>query len=323
MGIVSMKELLEAGVHFGHRRRRWNPKMKPFIFTERNGIHIIDLQQTQARLEAAYNVTRETVGNGGIVLFVGTKKQAQETIAEEATRCNMPFVNQRWLGGTLTNFRTIRQRIEYMEALERRFESGDINRLTKKEILLYQRELDKLHARFDGLRRLTRLPDLLFVVDVKREEIGIKEARTLGIPVIAMVDTNCDPDPVDYVIPSNDDAIRAIRLMTSKIADAVLEGLAIRSNNDDDEFSFDDNEFDFGDETDAGGTGDEFDFGGEEEEEFAYEYEDEDERYLGEATLAKLRSGLFASENGEDTDEHEDEAVDELVDEEDVEDEEE
>lgn len=313
MGIVSMKELLEAGVHFGHRRRRWNPKMKPFIFTERNGIHIIDLQQTQARLEAAYNVTRETVGNGGIVLFVGTKKQAQETIAEEATRCNMPFVNQRWLGGTLTNFRTIRQRIEYMEALERRFESGDINRLTKKEVLLYQRELDKLHVRFGGLRRLTRLPDLLFVVDVKREEIGIKEARTLGIPVIAMVDTNCDPDPVDYVIPSNDDAIRAIRLMTSKIADAVLEGLAIRSTVEAEEEAA----------REAQAATEAARARGEEEEELAYEYEDEDERYLGEATLAKLRSGLFASENEEGTDEHGDEAVDELVDEEDAEDEEE
>lgn len=307
MGIVSMKELLEAGVHFGHRRRRWNPKMKPFIFTERNGIHIIDLQQTLSRLETAYNVTRDTVGNGGIVLFVGTKKQAQETIAEEATRCSMPFVNQRWLGGTLTNFRTIRQRIEYMEALERRFESGDINRLTKKEVLLYQRELEKLHVRFGGLRRLTRLPDLLFVVDVKREEIGIKEARTLGIPVIAMVDTNCDPDPVDYIIPSNDDAIRAIRLMTSKIADAVLEGLAIRSTVEAEEEA--------AREARAAAEAARV---GEVEEEYAYDYEDEDERYLGEATLAKLRSGLFAGEEEDiededvaDDDTEEDEFADE------------
>lgn len=296
MGIVSMKELLEAGVHFGHRRRRWNPKMKPFIFTERNGIHIIDLQQTVGRLETAYNVTRQTVGNGGIVLFVGTKRQAQETIAEEASRCNMPYVNQRWLGGTLTNFRTIRQRIDYMEALERRFESGDINRLTKKEILLYQRELDKLHVRFGGLRRLTRLPDLLFVVDVKREEIGIKEARTLGIPVIAMVDTNCDPDPVDYVIPSNDDAIRAIRLMTSKIADAVLEGLAIRSTMEAEEEAA----------REAQAAAEAARAGEAEEEEYAYEYDDEDERYLGEATLAKLRSGLFASEDEDAAEEEED-----------------
>ena len=305
MAIVSMKELLEAGVHFGHRRRRWNPKMKPFIFTERNGIHIIDLQQTLSRLETAYNVTRETVGNGGIVLFVGTKKQAQDTIAEEATRCNMPFVNQRWLGGTLTNFRTIRQRIEYMEALEKRFESGDINRLTKKEILLYQRELDKLHVRFGGLRKLTRLPDLLFVVDVKREEIGIKEARTLGIPVIAMVDTNCDPDPVDYVIPSNDDAIRAIRLMTSKIADAVLEGLAIRSTVEAEEEAAREAQAaaEAARKTPA-----------EEAEELEYAYEDEDERLLGESTLAKLRSGLFASEDEDATEEHKaEDAEDEFV----------
>lgn len=305
MAIVSMKELLEAGVHFGHRRRRWNPKMKPFIFTERNGIHIIDLQQTLSRLETAYNVTRETVGNGGIVLFVGTKKQAQDTIAEEAMRCNMPFVNQRWLGGTLTNFRTIRQRIEYMEALEKRFESGDINRLTKKEILLYQRELDKLHVRFGGLRKLTRLPDLLFVVDVKREEIGIKEARTLGIPVIAMVDTNCDPDPVDYVIPSNDDAIRAIRLMTSKIADAVLEGLAIRSTVEAEEEAAREAQAaaEAARKTPA-----------EEAEELEYAYEDEDERLLGESTLAKLRSGLFASEDEDATEEHKaEDAEDEFV----------
>lgn len=294
MGIVSMKELLEAGVHFGHRRRRWNPKMKPFIFTERNGIHIIDLQQTLSRLETAYNVTRDTVGNGAIVLFVGTKKQAQETIAEEATRCSMPFVNQRWLGGTLTNFRTIRQRIDFMEGLERRFESGDINRLTKKEVLVYQRELDKLHVRFGGLRRLTRLPDLLFVVDVKREEIAIKEARTLGIPVIAMVDTNCDPDPVDYVIPSNDDAIRAIRLMTSKIADAALEGLAIRRAVEAEEEAA----------REAQAAAETARTKDEAEEEYAYEYEDDDERYLGEATLAKLRSGLFAAEEDEDTEEH-------------------
>ncbi|MBC7259569.1 MAG: 30S ribosomal protein S2 [Chloroflexi bacterium] len=315
MAIVSMKELLEAGVHFGHRRRRWNPKMKPFIFTERKGIHIIDLQQTLSRLEAAYNVTRETVGNGGIVLFVGTKKQAQDTIAEEATRCNMPFVNQRWLGGTLTNFRTIRQRIEYMEALERRFESGDINRLTKKEILLYQRELEKLHVRFGGLRKLTRLPDLLFVVDVKREEIGIKEARTLGIPVIAMVDTNCDPDPVDYVIPSNDDAIRAIRLMTSKIADAVLEGLAIRSTMEAEEEAAREAQAaaEAARKTQA-----------EEAGELEYTYEDEDERLLGESTLAKLRSGLFAGEDDEDaTEEHEVEELEDEFEAEDVEDEEE
>jgi small subunit ribosomal protein S2 len=269
-----MKELLEAGVHFGHRRRRWNPKMKPYIFTERNGIHIIDLQQTLSRLEAAYNLVRQTVADGGLVLFVGTKKQAQESIAEEATRCNMPYINQRWLGGTLTNFRTMRQRIEYMVALEKRFETGEINRLTKKEVLLAQRELDKLHIRFGGLRKLTRQPELIFVVDVKREEIGIREANVLETPIIAMVDTNCNPDPIDYVIPSNDDAIRAIRLMTSKIANAALEGLAMRTTQEPEE-----------QEVAAPAK--------PEEEEADFEYETEDERYLGEATLAKLRSGMF------------------------------
>jgi small subunit ribosomal protein S2 len=269
-----MKELLEAGVHFGHRRRRWNPKMKPYIFTERNGIHIIDLQQTLSRLEAAYNLVRQTVADGGLVLFVGTKKQAQESIAEEATRCNMPYINQRWLGGTLTNFRTMRQRIDYMLALENRFETGEINRLTKKEVLLAQRELDKLHIRFGGLRKLTRRPELIFIVDVKREEIGIREANVLETPVIAMVDTNCNPDPIDYVIPSNDDAIRAIRLMTSKIANAALEGLAMRTTQEPEE-----------QEVAAPAK--------REEEEADYEYETEDERYLGEATLAKLRSGMF------------------------------
>lgn len=274
MAVVSMKELLEAGVHFGHRRRRWNPKMKPYIFTERNGIHIIDLQQTLSRLEAAYNLVRQTVADGGLVLFVGTKKQAQESIAEEATRCNMPYINQRWLGGTLTNFRTMRQRIDYMLALENRFETGEINRLTKKEVLLAQRELDKLHIRFGGLRKLTRRPELIFIVDVKREEIGIREANVLETPVIAMVDTNCNPDPIDYVIPSNDDAIRAIRLMTSKIANAALEGLAMRTTQEPEE-----------QEVAAPAK--------REEEEADYEYETEDERYLGEATLAKLRSGMF------------------------------
>jgi len=285
MGIISMKALLESGVHFGHRRRRWNPKMKPYIFTERNGIHIIDLQQTLHRLESAYALVRETVGQGGAVLFVGTKKQAQETIAEEATRCSMPYVNQRWLGGTMTNFRTIRQRIDYMLALEKRFESGEITRLTKKEVLLAQRELDKLHTRFGGLRPLNRLPSLIFVVDVKREEIGIQEANTLEIPVIAMVDTNCDPDRVDHVIPSNDDAIRAIKLITSKIADAALEGLALRSTL----------EAERAEEKKAAAAAE-----GAPAREPAYE--SDDSKYLGEATLAKLRSGLFVSSDEEDED---------------------
>ena len=285
MAIISMKALLEAGVHFGHRRRRWNPKMKPYIFTERNGIHIIDLQQTLSRLESAYSLVRDTVGKGGSVLFVGTKKQAQETIAQEATRCSMPYVNQRWLGGTLTIFRTIRQRIDYMLALEKRFESGEITRLTKKEILLAQRELDKLHIRFGGLRPMTRLPALVFVVDVKREEIGIQEANTLEIPVAAMVDTNCNPDSVDHIIPSNDDAIRAIKLITSKIADAALEGLALRSTL----------EAERAEEEKAAALA-------EGAPDRAPAYESEDAKYIGEATLAKLRSGLFTSEDEEDED---------------------
>jgi len=224
MAIVPMKMLLEAGVHFGHHTRRWNPKMKPFIFTERNGIHIIDLRQTLARLKEAYKAVKEVASNGGIILFVGTKKQAQETIAREAQRCGMPYVNQRWLGGTLTNFRTIRQRILYLQELEQRKERGEFDLLPKKEAQKMERELAKLTVRFGGLRTLTRLPDMLFVVDTKREAIAVKEAYSLGIPIVAMVDTNSDPDPIQYIIPANDDAIRSIRLIVGKIADAVLEG---------------------------------------------------------------------------------------------------
>ena len=221
---ISMKSLLEAGVHFGHRTRRWDPKMKSYIFTERNGIHIIDLQQTLKAMSRAYDVVRDMVARGGILLFVGTKRQAQETIEKEAKRCGMPYVNQRWLGGTLTNFVTIRQRIAAMKRLEQRQERGELDRLPKKEALTLTRELDRLHRRFDGLRLLDRLPDMLFVVDVSREDIAVKEANRVGIPVIGMVDTNSDPDPIDYIIPSNDDAIRAIALMTSVMADAVIEG---------------------------------------------------------------------------------------------------
>jgi small subunit ribosomal protein S2 len=224
-----MKQLLEAGVHFGHRVRRWNPKMKPYIFTERNGIHIIDLQQTMTRLDQAYKLVRDTVAEGGIVLFAGTKKQAQEIIRSEAERCGMPYVNDRWLGGTLTNFRTIRQRIDYMIELEQRRDNGELEALPKKEALLLTREIEKLNRRLGGLRTMRRLPDLLFLIDVRRENIAVQEANRLGIPIVAMVDTNCDPDPIDYVIPSNDDAIRAIKLITSKIADAALEGRQIRA----------------------------------------------------------------------------------------------
>ncbi|HEY66579.1 MAG TPA: 30S ribosomal protein S2 [Caldilineae bacterium] len=260
MPVVTLKQLLEAGVHFGHRTRRWHPKMKQYIFTERNGIHIIDLQQTIARLEQAYNLVRDTVAEGGIVLFAGTKKQAQETIRVEAERCGMPYVNQRWLGGTLTNFRTIRQRIDYMIELERRRDNGELEALPKKEALLLTREIAKLNRRLGGLRNMTRLPDLLFLVDVRREEIAVREANRLGIPIIAMVDTNCDPDPIDYVIPSNDDAIRAIKLITSKIADAVIEGQQIRAAT----------------------------MAEEEEPEVV-----EEEQLLGPSTLAKIRAGVL------------------------------
>jgi small subunit ribosomal protein S2 len=223
-----MRTLLETGVHFGHRTRRWNPKMRPYIFTERNGVHIIDLQKTLAALENAYKVVRETVANGGTVLFVGTKQQAQDAIAQEAQRCGMPYVNQRWLGGTLTNWRTIRQRIDYLLELEARRDRGDFERLTKREALELQREIDRLNARLGGIKTMRQLPNLLYVVDVQREATAVKEANILDIPVIAIVDTNCDPDLIDYVIPGNDDAIRAIRLITGLIADAAMEGLALR-----------------------------------------------------------------------------------------------
>ncbi len=229
MSVISMKSLLEAGVHFGHRTRRWHPKMRTFIFTERNGIHIIDLQQTMRQVNTAYGIVRDTVRNGGLVLLVGTKKQAQETIRTEADRCGMPFVVERWLGGTLTNFRTIRQRVEFMADLERRKERGELDRLPKKEAQILTNELQRLNTRLGGLRSMTHLPDILFIVDVQRESLAVTEANKLNIPIVAMVDTNCDPDPIDYPIPSNDDAIRAIKLMAGKIADAVIEGMQLRA----------------------------------------------------------------------------------------------
>lgn len=228
MSIISMKALLESGVHFGHRTHKWNPGMKPYIFTERNGIHIIDLQKTVKAVEQAYALVRDTVAEGGAVLFVGTKRQAQETIQTEAIRCGMPYVTDRWLGGMLTNWRTIRQRINELERLERMRDAGDFGRITKKEALILTRVIERLEVLLGGIRKMVRVPDLLFVVDVMREETAIHEANLLNIPVIGMVDTNCDPRNVDYVIPSNDDAIRAIKLMVSKVADAVLEGKAMR-----------------------------------------------------------------------------------------------
>ena len=230
MAVISMKALLESGVHFGHRTNKWDPRMKPYIFTERNGIHIIDLQQTVKALNSAFAVVRDTVANGGVVLFVGTKRQAQETVREEAVRAGMPYVTERWLGGMLTNWTTMFQRIQEMERLENMRDSGDINRLTKKEGLLIQREITRLQTRLEGVRSMKRLPDLVFIVDVGREDAAVHECNVLGIPVVALVDTNCNPQDVDYVIPSNDDAIRAIKLLVAKVADAVLEGKAMRKD---------------------------------------------------------------------------------------------
>lgn len=230
MPVVSMKELLESGVHFGHRTHKWNPKMKPYIFTERNHIHIIDLQKTVTALEEAYALVRDAVAEGGTVLFVGTKRQAQETIQLEATRCGMPWVTARWLGGTLTNWVTIRQRINELERLERMRDQGDFAMVTKKEALGYTRKIERLEMLLGGIRNMISVPDLLFVVDVRREDTSVHEANLLNIPVVAMVDTNCDPNNIDYIIPSNDDAIRAIKLVVGKIADAVLEGQALRKD---------------------------------------------------------------------------------------------
>jgi small subunit ribosomal protein S2 len=276
MAVVSMKALLETGVHFGHRTQRWNPKMKPYIFTERNGVHIIDLQQTITAIEGAYELIRDTIAQGGVVLFVGTKRQAQETIAQEAERCGMPYVSERWLGGTLTNWRTIRKRIDYLLNLEARRDRGDFELLKKKEALGLQRQIEKLNVRLGGIREMRELPDLVFVIDVKRESTAVKEANKLGIPVIAVVDTNCDPDPIYHVIPANDDAIRAIKLITAKMADAVLEGMAQRKAYEPEEA---------------------------EVEEIAIE----DEKYLSAATLARLKELSFeeeameaASEEGEE-----------------------
>jgi len=228
--VISMKALLESGVHFGHRTNKWHPKMKPYIFTERNGIHIIDLQQTVKSVNTAYNLVRDTVQQGGNVMFIGTKRQAQETVKEEAVRCGMPYVTERWLGGMLTNWTTIFERIKELEKLERLRDSGEINRLTKKEGLLIEREITRLLIRLSGVRNMNKTPDLVFIVDVDREATAVHEANLRKIPVIALVDTNCDPSGVDYVIPSNDDAIRAIKLLVGKVADAVLEGKAMRKD---------------------------------------------------------------------------------------------
>lgn len=227
MTVVSMKHLLEAGFHFGHQTRRWNPKMAKYIFTERNGIYIIDLQQTLSLIEVAYNFIRDTVARGGSLLFVGTKKQAQEAIRENAIRCGMPYVTNRWLGGTLTNWVTIRRRLEKLKQLEEMEISGEIDAMPKKEATRVRHQLSKLRRNLEGLRGMERLPDAIFIIDPRKENIALMEARRLEIPVVAVVDTNCDPDMVDYVIPGNDDAIRAANLICKIISNAVLEGMQL------------------------------------------------------------------------------------------------
>ena len=224
MSVISMKQLLEAGVHFGHQTRRWNPKMKEYIFTERNGIYIIDLQKTVKKAEEAYNFVRSVAETGDSILFVGTKKQAQESIEQEAKRCEMFYVNQRWLGGMLTNFKTIQTRIAKLRKIEKMEADGDFAYLPKKEVITLKAEQEKLEKNLSGIKDMKKLPGAMFVVDPRKEHIAVMEARALGIPVVAIVDTNCDPDEVDYAIPGNDDAIRAVKLIASKMADAVLEG---------------------------------------------------------------------------------------------------
>ena len=292
MAVISMKALLESGVHFGHRTNKWDPRMKPFIFTERNGIHIIDLQQTSKMLSQAYNVVRDAVANGGMVLFVGTKRQAQETVAEEAARCGMPYVTERWMGGMLTNWSTMHARIQELERLEKMRDNNELDRLTKKEGLLIGREITRLTTRLSGTRLMKRRPDLLFIIDVGREEAAVHEANLLNLPIVAMVDTNCNPQNIDYVIPSNDDAIRAIKLLVAKIADAVLEGKAMRKEEDADEKPED---------TRARG-----DKAVRKPKVVETDEELEDNALLGEATLAKMSA---AAETGTETKKVENEPV--------------
>jgi small subunit ribosomal protein S2 len=273
MAIVSMKALLESGVHFGHRTHKWNPAMKPYIFTERNGIHIIDLQKTVKALDQGYNLVRDTVADDGTVLFVGTKRQAQDTIRDEAERIDMPYVTNRWLGGMLTNWRTIRERVNELDRLERMRDQGEFARITKKEALILQRKMDRLDYFLGGIRKMTGLPTMVFVVDVYREITAIHEANLLQIPVIAMVDTNCDPNKIDYVIPANDDAIRSIKLLVGKMADAVMEGKAMRK------------------EEEIEAMPEEVAIAISEEPELS------DEELLGEATLAKLPSRQMEAES--------------------------
>jgi small subunit ribosomal protein S2 len=294
MALIPMKALLESGVHFGHRTHKWHPAMKPYIFTERNGIHIIDLQKTVKALDQAYALVRDTVAEGGSVLFVGTKRQAQETIQTEATRAGMPYVTTRWLGGMLTNWRTIRGRINELERLERMRDKGEFEHLTKKEALLVSREIERLDYLLGGIRQMSKLPELLFVIDVRREDTAIHEANLLNIPVIALVDTNCDPRNVDYIIPSNDDAIRAIKLLVGKIADAVMEGKALRKDIPEEQVV----------------SGLEARVPATEEEELS------DEELLGEATLAKISQRAREFEVEDEEEEFEEEELEEELEEE-------
>ena len=224
MSVISMKQLLEAGVHFGHQTRRWNPKMAPYIYTERNGIYIIDLQKSVGKVDDAYNAIRDCVADGGKILFVGTKKQAQDSIKNEAERCGMYYVNQRWLGGMLTNFKTIQSRVAQLKKIEAMAEDGTFDVLPKKEVIELKKQQEKLEKNLGGIKEMQEIPDMIFVVDPRKERICIQEAHTLGIPLVGICDTNCDPEELDYVIPGNDDAIRAVKLIVSKMADAVIEG---------------------------------------------------------------------------------------------------
>mgnify|MGYP000022016538 CR=1 FL=1 len=276
---VTMKSLLETGVHFGHRTTKWNPKMKPYIFTERNGIHIIDLQQTLVNLNSYADMLRDITQRGGTVLFVGTKRQAQEAIAKDAERCGMPYVNSRWLGGTLTNWKTIKDRIEALKKLEKRRDNGEFELLSKREAQVLNTKILKLQERLGGIRNMKKLPDILMVIDTSRETTAVKEANTLNIPVMALADTNSNPDTIDYVIPANDDAVRAIKLLIGAMADAIIEGQQMRKADDAGENDVSASSFE------------------------ASKYEEEevdDEALLGASTLAKLRSAkLFGTEDEE------------------------
>ncbi|MDX2139126.1 MAG: 30S ribosomal protein S2 [Chloroflexota bacterium] len=273
---VSMKQLLETGMHFGHRTTKWNPKMKPFIFTERNGIHIIDLQQTLVNLNKYYDMVRDITASGGVVLFLGTKRQAQEAIATEAARARMPYINVRWLGGMLTNWRTIRERIDALKKLEKRRDNGEFALLPKKEVLMLTRKIEKLQERLGGIRDMRRLPELIIVVDTKREATAMKEANTLNIPVMALADTNSDPDEIDYIVPGNDDAVRAIKLILAAFADACIEGQQMRKGDD---------------------TTMEQAVAEEPGIEGKFADDDDENKYLGASTLAKLKNAkLFEDE---------------------------